>query len=73
MKNLVIFGISETAERVYDFVVRYNLYNVIGFTVDAAYKRTDTFKDKPVWALEELEYFIDKENDYLFVAVFGIG
>lgn len=70
MKNLVIFGISETAERVYDFVVRYNLYNVIGFTVDAAYKRTDTFKDKPVWALEELEYFIDKENDYLFVAVF---
>ncbi len=38
MKRLVIFGISETAERVYDFICRYNLYDVIRFSVDFKYK-----------------------------------
>lgn len=70
MKRLVIFGISETAERVYDFICRYNLYDVIGFSVDSKYKSIDVFCGKPVWALDNLDEHFDKEMDLLFVAIF---
>lgn len=70
MRNLIIFGISETAERVYEFVSRYNLFNIIGFTVDSKFKTTEVFCGKPVWNLEVLDNFINKEEDLLFVAIF---
>lgn len=69
MRNLVIIGTSETAERVYKFVIRYNLFNILGFSVDAQYMNVDTFYGKPVWLLERLDEHINKESDLLFVAI----
>ncbi len=37
MKNLVIVGISDTADRIARFVERYSLYNIIGCTVNKEY------------------------------------
>lgn len=70
MDNLVIIGTSETADRVFQFVQRYSLFQVIGFAVDRAYKNVDTFCNRPVWTIEELDSHIDRSNDLLFVAVF---
>lgn len=70
MRNLVIIGTSETAERVYEFVVRYNLFNVLGFSVDAQYMDASTFCGKPVWRLDRLDEYIDRDRDLLFVAIF---
>ena len=70
MDNLIIIGVSETAERVYEFVNRYKLFNVIGFAVDFKFKKADKFCDKPIWCLDELDQHINKANDYLLVAIF---
>jgi len=68
-QNLVIIGANTTAEHVYSFVKEYNLFNVIGFAVDAAYKNQDIFLDKPLFEIENLENIIDKKNDLIFVAI----
>lgn len=69
-RDLCIIGTNETAERITQFVERYNLFNIIGYAVDKKYITEDEFKGKPVWAIEELEKYIDKRNDLLFVALF---
>lgn len=74
MKNLVIVGISDTADRIARFVERYSLYNIIGCTVNKEYVPEGGMaevggKNRKVFPLEELDKFIDKENDLLFVAV----
>jgi sugar O-acyltransferase (sialic acid O-acetyltransferase NeuD family) len=70
MKNLVIVGTSETAERIYFFCKYYKLYNVKGFAVDEKYKTQDEFLNLPVWSIENLEKHIDKKHCYIFVALF---
>lgn len=37
MSNLVIIGISDTADRIIRFVNRYHLFRIIGCAVDAVY------------------------------------
>ena len=69
MKNLIIIGTSTTSIHVYKFVKEYNLYNVLGFAVDRDYLTEDFFLGLPVYAIDELDYKIDKENDLLFVAI----
>lgn len=74
MKNLVIVGISDTADRIARFVERYSLYNIIGCTVNKEYVPEGGMAEvggvnRKVFPLEELDKFIDKENDLLFVAV----
>lgn len=74
MKNLVIVGISDTADRIARFVERYSLYNIIGCTVNKEYVPEGGMaevggENRKVFPLEELDKFIDKENDLLFVAV----
>ena len=69
MKNLIIIGISSTAEHVYHFVREYNLYNIVGFAVNEKYKKQDSFLGKPLYTIENLENIIDKRTDLLFVAM----
>lgn len=74
MKNLVIVGISDAADRIARFVERYSLYNIIGCTVNKEYVPEGGMAEvggvnRKVFPLEELDKFIDKENDLLFVAV----
>lgn len=69
MKNLIIIGLSSTAKIVNAFVSKNKLYNVLGFAVNKSYRTCNEFCDKPVYCIEELETIIDKENDFLFVAI----
>jgi len=74
MDNLVIIGISDTADRVISFIERYKLFNIIGCAVDEEYvPSTNTAIlggcDRPVWSLSKLNKYTDIRNTYLFVAV----
>lgn len=74
MKNLVIVGISDTADRICLFVERYKLFNIIGCTVNEEYMPESGYAtvggvNRKVFPLEKLEEYIDKDNDYLFVAI----
>lgn len=74
MQNLVIVGISDTADRIIRFVERYNLFHVLGCTVNKEYMPKTGMaivggQERKVYPLEELDQYIDKENDLLFVAV----
>lgn len=54
MKNLIIVGLSKTANHVYSFVKYHKLFNVIGFAVNEEYKDLDVFCGLPVYGLESL-------------------
>lgn len=69
MKKLVLVGTSSLAAQTLDFVERYQLFDVIGFTVNEAYIKEPVFLGKPVFPIEELDKFIDKENVMLFSTV----
>lgn len=68
-KNLIIVGLSTTAEHLYEFVKEYDLFNVLGFAVDKDYLTTKEYLGLPVYAIEDLSAIMDKENDFLFVAM----
>lgn len=69
MKNLIIIGISSTANDVYNFIIKYQLYNVIGFAVNSEYKTNNQYLGLPVFELENIDNYCDKNHDYLFVAI----
>ena len=58
--DLCIVGINETAERLTQFIERYDLFNIVGYAVDRVYLKQDQFHSKPVWAIEELDNIIDR-------------
>lgn len=67
---MCIIGTNETAERVTQFIERYNLFNIIGYAVDRDFLTQSQFHDKPVWSIEELDTQVDKKQCQLFVALF---
>lgn len=69
LKKLIIIGTSTAAEAIYNFVLYYNLFEVKGFAVNKEYKTIDKFQGLPVFVLEDIDNYIDKENDLLFVAM----
>lgn len=69
-EQLCIIGANETAERVLMFCERYHLYDVVGFAVDKSYIKDDKFHNRPVWPIEELDQYIDKNTCKVFVALF---
>ena len=70
MNKLMIIGADTTAELVYMFVKKYNLFETVGFAVDPEYKKQETYLGLPVYCIDEIEKIIDVDNDYIFVAVF---
>lgn len=74
MDNLVVIGISDTADRVVSFVERYKLFNIIGCAVDEKYIPSTNEavlggRKRSVWPLSKLNEYVDIENTYLFVAI----
>ncbi len=67
-EKLVIVGIGSLAPEVYSFVKKYSLYEVIGFSVDQKYV-IDSFEGLPVYPLEKLESYVDKDTTKVFVAI----
>ena len=68
-KDLIIIGTSTNARHAYHFVKDYDLYNVIGFAVNRDYITSNEFMGLPVYAIEDLEEIIDKQEVVLFVAL----
>lgn len=69
MKDLVIFGTGMMAELAdYYFRTDYGV-NVVGFTVDAAYKSSDRWLDRPLIAWDEIQSRFPPSRHDLFVAV----
>lgn len=69
MDNLLIVGTSTTARSIYKYVVDYNLFNLLGFVVDQAYKTCDVYCDMPVFTFDNLPEDFNKSVDRLFVAM----
>jgi sugar O-acyltransferase (sialic acid O-acetyltransferase NeuD family) len=68
-KNLIIIGDGEFAEIAYEYFTHDSDYKVVGFAVEKEFKKQETFYDLPVYDVENLEKFVDKENNFLFVAI----
>lgn len=69
-RDLCVIGINETAERITQFVERYDLFNIVGYAVDRKYITEKEFHGKPIWAIEELDNYIDREKCLLYIALF---
>jgi sugar O-acyltransferase (sialic acid O-acetyltransferase NeuD family) len=68
-KPLVIFGSADIAQLANYYFRTDSEYEVVAFTVDAAYKTETTFCDLPVIAFEEItKYFAPDQCDF-FVAL----
>lgn len=70
MEQLVIFGAGSQTPEVVDFVNRYHLYEIVGFSVDESHMAGRTeYMGLPLYPMERLEEYIDKNKVKLFVAI----
>ncbi|HEY2249013.1 MAG TPA: transferase, partial [Bradyrhizobium sp.] len=53
MRQIVIFGTGEMAELADFYFANDSAYEVAGFAVDAAFRKQDEFRGRPVAAFEE--------------------
>ena len=68
-EKLMIIGTGANAKHVYSLIKNYDLFEVIGFAVNREYLTNEIFEGLPVYAIEELENVIDKNEVKLFVAL----
>lgn len=66
MEKIIIVGNSTTAETVYNFATQYKLYDVVGFAVNKAYHKNNSFLSLPNFILEDLN---PEKSNSLFVAI----
>ena len=69
MDNLIIVGLSKTANHVYSFVNYHKLFNVIGFAVNETYKNQSIYLGHKVYSLEHLKEEVNHSDFYVFVAM----
>ncbi|MDE6637411.1 MAG: hypothetical protein K2K32_04140 [Muribaculaceae bacterium] len=74
MRNIVIIGISDVADRFIRIIERYKLYNVIGCAVDKQYLPDSDYillgdAQRNIWNIDELKNHIDIGKDMIFVAM----
>lgn len=68
-KPLVIFGAGDIAQLAHFYFTTDSSYEVVAFTVDAAYRAADTFCDLPIVAFEELSAAYPPQAYELFIAL----
>lgn len=66
---LVIFGAGDIAELADAYFSDDSDHEVVGFTVDASYRASDTFRGRPLVPFESLEEHFGPGDTELFVAV----
>jgi len=69
MKKLVIFGSGDIAQLAHFYFSKDSEYEVIAFTVDAAYRTGKSFCDLPVIVFEEISNHYTPEQCEIFVAL----
>ncbi len=68
-EKLVIIGDGETAELAYDYFSRDKNFDVVGFSVEEAFRHNTVLYGLPVVSLEQMERFFDPKTHTAFVAV----
>lgn len=68
--KLFIIGLGSTAEEIRLFVEKYDIYDIAGFAVNQQYISSESFHEYPIYAIEKLNEVVDKEKDFVFVALF---
>ena len=67
--QIVIFGTGEMAELADFYFTNDSAYEVAGFAVDAAFRKQDEFRGRPVVAFEDVEKRFPPDRYGMFVAV----
>ena len=67
-KNLIIFGAGKIAEAVSYYFNRDSDYKIVAYTVDDTYATKETFLNKPLIKLSQLNTKYSPGNHYVFVA-----
>lgn len=68
-EKIVIVGAGHLAKEVIDFINRYELFDVLGFTVNKDRIEYSGYLGLPIFPIEELENYVDKEKVKLFLAI----
>ena len=68
-QKIVIVGDGETAELAYEYFTHDSPHEIVGFAVEAAYKKRDEFFGLPVVALEEIEKHFSPQTHQAFAAI----
>lgn len=68
-KKLVIFGAGETADIAYEYFTHDSDYEVVAFTVEAAYKKEDQLYGLPVINFDEIQEKYPVADVEMFVAI----
>ena len=69
MARVVIFGMGQIAEIAYFYLTNDSEHEVVGFTVDKMYKKSDQFCQLPVVAYEVLEKQFPPSEYFLFMPI----
>lgn len=69
MRNLIIFGNTPFAERLYYYISYEGVDKVIAFTQEADFITNDKLHELPVLPFDELPFYVDKN----FEIILGIG
>jgi sugar O-acyltransferase (sialic acid O-acetyltransferase NeuD family) len=69
MAQVIIFGTSDIAEIVHFYLKHDSEHEVVGFTVDDAYRQSDSFNDLPLVSYEQLENYYPPSEYKLFIAI----
>ena len=69
MARLVIFGMGDIARLAHVYFTRDSEHEVVGFTVDHAYRQADTFRGLPVVDFEEVTQHFPPDAYALFIAL----
>lgn len=68
-KKLVIFGVEDYAQIVYEYFTHDSQYEVVGFTVNKEYIKDQIFCGLPVVAFEDIEKYFPPETHEMHVAI----
>lgn len=67
-EKLIIVGIGSLTPMVVNFIKRYDLYEIIAFSVDKKFIIND-YEGLPVYPLESIEDFVNKDDVKLFISI----
>ena len=70
--KVIIFGVSDTAELAYFYLLNDSSYEVVAFTINKEYIKESTFKNLPIIPFEELEKTYNPSEFFLFAPITGI-
>ena len=69
LKKVVIFGVSDFASQVSFYLQQDSDYEIVGYTVNAEYNKTNTFFNLPVVDFEEVETKYPPTEYAMFIAI----